>query len=72
VVLVVRTATGAFATGAFATGAFATGAFATGAFATGAFAFVPEGVATRDCRASAGEQTSKLTTSVPRILIRNE
>ena len=50
----------------------ATGAFAAGAFAAGAFAFVLEGVATLDCCASAGEQTSKLKIIVPRILIRNE
>ena len=55
-----------------AAGAFAAGAFAAGAFAAGAFAFVLEGVATLDCCASAGEQTSKLKIIVPRILIRNE
>ena len=67
VVLVVRTATGAFTAGAFTAGAFTTGAFT-----AGAFAFVLEGVATLDCCASAGEQTSKLKIIVPRILIRNE
>ena len=61
-VLVVRTATGAFTAGAFTAGAFT----------AGAFAFVLEGVATLDCCASAGEQTSKLKIIVPRILIRNE